>query len=499
MRDRRKFDKRGALCIAAASWGLEFEASTSQTFENPDAKPYDEGSGVAVIEISGPLTHHQEWLWDSYDAIKCRAEAALASQCRTVILKLDSPGGDASGCFELSRELRKMAAASGKRLIACVDGMAASAAYAIACAADEIYVSQSSYVGSVGCITILADQTAMDRSLGLNIKVISSGARKADGNPHVEISEDTITEVQSQIDSLAELFFALVSDARGLSVESVSSLEAALFHGGNAVEAKLATGVLSFDEVIAAMANGSELPVGAINGDSMKYEELMAALKKMAEGEGDDADKAKKMLAAMEEDKPKAEDEEPKKKDDEEPKAEADGADAKAEKEPDGDEPPMKEKASAKATNHSVGLAAQVMALSAEVREIKTSAERSRLLASRPDLMSQPSVKAWLSKASIETVREAVASIPKPTAPKLAAATTPAATRGEGQTGGTGTGKDRASRLPPDESLDLKRRMGLATGNSPIARDGNHVVFGVMTPDEAKQKLGASAPNGGSK
>jgi signal peptide peptidase SppA len=487
---RAKFDRRGHLAIHSASWG--------NIFDVPEPKWYTAG-GIAIVEIRGPLTHHDEWWWDSYDAIKDRVAEAAASACGTIVLKIDSPGGDVFGCFETADAIRELAKASGKRLIAYSDGMAASAAYALACSADEIYVPSTGYVGSIGVITVIADQVALDRAMGINVSVITSGKRKADGNPHVPISDDTVSEIQRQVDSLAQIFFEAVSSSRGLSVERVRALEAGLLHGQAAIEAGLADAVLSFDELLAMVASGDlPRPTRAEEQTPMTYDELVAELRKMAEGDGEEAEKAKKLLAAMEEEE----------KDDG-----ADGADGSAASEPgdggdggDDEQPDAAASAQpavrpARAQHGNVkaavevdtaivettrDLAATVQQLASDVVALKKerlAAAREKLFASRPDV--SPKVKAALKSAPLSLVKATLDAIEIKPRKDLAAAAKVAPTQGETQ------GQGRSSRLPPEQKQELDEQMGLAAPKGGIRheRNGHSLVLGVMTREQAAAYL----------
>lgn len=471
------FRRPGALALEASFWGQAFAESKPEACELKD--------GVAIVRISGPLTQHREWFFDSYDAIRARVDEALASSCTAVVLRIDSPGGDAAGCFETARSLAAAAAAAGKRLVAYADGCTSSAAYALACAADAIYVGETSRVGSIGVITVAVDQSAMDRQIGLTFSVIASGERKADGHPHVPISAEAVEAIQVQVNELAEIFFAHVASRRPLSVEEIRGQQAGTFIGASAVEARLADGVATFDELLAMVASGeatSRPRAAAAEGNGMKFEELLAALTKAAEGDGEDADKAKKMLKSIqaedEKSDDKAEDEEAppsSKKDD---KAEDEESDDKAEDE--GDE--KKDKASA--TAPAIDLAATVQKLSAELAAIsrqKAANERRDLLTSRPDLA--PELVKVLKKAPLATVRDIVKSLPKPAKKDPAAALKAAPTAGADQTGNVLAGPTRASA----QAAELDAAFGLTAAPATIRREGATVTFGAMTPEEARR------------
>ena len=213
---RARFTKHGMLAIARNAWGAEF----SVALDAPE--PFEVYGSVAVVQVCGPITNHDEGWFDSYDAIKQRLGAALASPASSVVLEFDSPGGDCAGCYETSRQLRAMAKKAGKKLYAVSSGLMASAAYALACAADFIACPETSFCGSIGVIEMLVDQVQADRAYGLNFAVIASGDHKADGNPHTALDLSTLTEATARVKSLADGFFALVAESR----PSLSSAEA---------------------------------------------------------------------------------------------------------------------------------------------------------------------------------------------------------------------------------------------------------------------------------
>lgn len=244
---------------------LEPKAWVTMLDERPseaDDRGFLEDSDAAIVEIRGPLLRRAEGLMglfcDNYEAIRDRAAAAFASGASRVVLRIDSPGGDAGGCFELSRELRAMSLESGKALIAYADGNCCSAAYAIACAAEEIVAAPTSVVGSIGVFQPMVDVTAQDRALGMNVVVVASGEAKTDGNPHVAITKEAVARVQDQVDDLAGLFFDLVADMRsGVTADEVRALKGGTFLGVRAVGVGLADRVSAWGDLMAPTAQAA--------------------------------------------------------------------------------------------------------------------------------------------------------------------------------------------------------------------------------------------------
>ncbi len=241
---------------------------------------------VAVVDVRGSLDHHRGYGCDSYEAILDRAreafsgedvvneairkaywaggtkeDAPTAQRPKAVVLRIDSPGGVVSGLNETVFALRRMAKESGIPLVAYVDELAASAAYAIACACSEIVMPPSAIAGSVGVISAMYDVTEADAKAGLKFVTLTSGARKADGHPHIAITDAALNAEQRRVDKLAAQFFRIVSTARGIPVEKVESFQAGIFLAREAVAKGLANVVQGWEETIAALdESGSVVP-----------------------------------------------------------------------------------------------------------------------------------------------------------------------------------------------------------------------------------------------
>lgn len=221
-------------------------------FDMEEQKAFTLDGSVAIVSIDGPLMQRGGWWYDGYEAIRGRLEKALSDKAVTaVVLKINSPGGVCSGCFSAARGMRAMAAESGKPVLAYADESAYSAAYAMACIADEIYLPPEGGVGSVGVIGVLEDYTAFNERVGIKVAVITSGEYKADGHPDVALTKAVVDRYQARINTLARSFAEVVGTARSMTPESVLKLEAACLYGEEAVKAGLANGVATFEETVA--------------------------------------------------------------------------------------------------------------------------------------------------------------------------------------------------------------------------------------------------------
>lgn len=480
--ERTVYQPIGMLALQPQAFGMGYPESD----RDPGFKTMGE---VAVVEVVGPMMHHEDWWFESYDAIKQRITNAIESPAKCVLLSIDSPGGLVAGCFDTVREVRKIAAAKGKRLYSYVDALSASGGYAMACIGERIYCPPTGIIGSIGVISMRADCTGNDAQYGVKVHFITSGKRKADGNPSNPMTAEEQEAEQKIVDDQAMEFWKLVAECRpGLSVDDIKALEAGVFVGEAGRSAGLVDEIKTFDEVISILNSSQEMtattPEEGIStgGTAVTYDEIKEALKAIAEGEDEEAaKKAKAALAAM--DEPDGDEPEPEKAEEEEPH-----------EEPDGDEED-KEKASANILNQVIAMSKELKSLREEQKREKESKERSALMASRPDF--DAATVALLNKQPIAMVREAVKALPRMSGKNQVAAARAAMSTGATVPEGAQDPSDsilggRSNRSGFGDSLDSI--MGLSGSAQPTERVGTHLVLNALTPEKSRE---LRAKNGG--
>lgn len=233
---------------------------------------------VEIVHIRDALEHHMCPYSDSYEAILQRVGCAMRGETEpegqsegtfhkepdgdeeggekpsAVILDIDSPGGVVAGLNETVLALQAMAKECKVPLVAYVNELAASAAYALCCACSEVVCPESGIVGSVGVISTMVSQADADKKMGIDVVLITSGARKADGHVHAKITKEAIAAERKRLDQSAMAFFRMVQKARGMSVKKIRGLEAGIFQGPEAVEIGLADEVIGLAEAISALS-----------------------------------------------------------------------------------------------------------------------------------------------------------------------------------------------------------------------------------------------------
>jgi ClpP class serine protease len=238
---REKARHREALAIQEGADLLDL------LFGDPVKENEDLG-GTIVVHIRGALEQERCIYGDSYEQIYERFTAAIEEGPERIILRINSPGGVVSGLNQCVYDMIEARRESGIPVDVYVGELCASAAYAIACSGNRIYGPPSCIAGSIGVISTMVDQVAADKKEGLNFVTITSGARKADGHPHVTISEDAVDAERLRVSQLADQFFAIVKKSRGIDAKK---LQAGIFTGQDAVDVGVIDEVLGWRELLA--------------------------------------------------------------------------------------------------------------------------------------------------------------------------------------------------------------------------------------------------------
>ena len=248
-----------------AMLSTEFNAVAAQgRAEADDGRKYrsfEVVGGIAMIPIEGTLIHRSGYVGTSsgligYDGIltQCR-EAWDDPEVEALWLDIDSPGGEVAGCFDCVDELYANSKANGgKPLWAMINEQATSAAYALASAADKIYIPRTGITGSIGSYILYVDETKALTKEGISVEFIRSGAEKARGNGIEEpLPDRTRAKFQAAVDADRDVFARTVARNRRISLKSVMDTEADWYRADEALELGLVDGILSEVEAFAKL------------------------------------------------------------------------------------------------------------------------------------------------------------------------------------------------------------------------------------------------------
>ena len=237
---------------------LGVRADVALDLEQPEAQHLST-QAVAVIPVAGAIVPKANLFTEtsgtmSVQGFQTEFRAALADpDVSSILLDIHSPGGSVDMIPELGAEI--LAARGQKPITAVANTLAASAAYWIASAADEIVVSPSAQIGSIGVIATHEDWSARDAKEGIKKTYITAGAHKGEAGRGRPLSDDAEAHIQRSVDSFYEMFVSAVAEGRGVTTEKVTEDfgQGRMVLAADAVSAGMADRVASFDETLARL------------------------------------------------------------------------------------------------------------------------------------------------------------------------------------------------------------------------------------------------------
>ncbi|MBY5849662.1 S49 family peptidase [Rhizobium leguminosarum] len=227
---------------------------------------------VAVLNLFGAIMPRAEAVEDVSQVAALMVpfqtafrDAAADPDLAGIILNIDSPGGRVDLVPETAAMIRK-AKRNGRPIVAIANTLAASAAYWIASAADELVVTPSGEVGSIGVYVLHQDISEALAAAGVRMQFISEGPRKVEGNPFEPLSQEASASLQANVRYFYDLFVADVATGRKVSASVVRADPESSdkhFGGGRVYPAKeavrlgMADRVATLEETITRLAGPS--------------------------------------------------------------------------------------------------------------------------------------------------------------------------------------------------------------------------------------------------
>jgi protease-4 len=173
---------------------------------------------------------------------------------KAVVLRVNSPGGDAFASEKIRRELQALRDA-GKRVVVSMGNVAASGGYWIAMGAEEVWASPASITGSIGVFGILPTFQKPLAKLGIHSDGI--GTTDLAGKMRLDrpLDPDLKRIFQQATERTYDDFIGLVADARGLETERVEAVaEGRVWSGSQAQKHGLVDSIGTLQQSIDAAA-----------------------------------------------------------------------------------------------------------------------------------------------------------------------------------------------------------------------------------------------------
>ena len=220
-------------------------------------------TSVGVLRIEGALTNKPTMFGalcglTSYQELLSQTDELCANaEVNTIMMLVDSGGGDAYNLFSTARNIKAKCVDNNKKLIAYVDGSSGSAAFGLTAVADEVIMHPDAQVGSIGVVVRLVNDSKAQELSGLKTTYITAGASKVPFDESGEFREEFKSDIQDKVDELYTGFINHVVTYRNMSSEAVKGTEAKMFSANKAMELGLVDKVMENEEFYEYLADFS--------------------------------------------------------------------------------------------------------------------------------------------------------------------------------------------------------------------------------------------------
>lgn len=192
-----------------------------------------EGKYIGRLYVEGEIGEGEGGVFDDNSAyfhtetINAIDQMITDENNKGLYIYVNSPGGSVSTSDELYLKIKEYKEKTGGKrpVVAYFDDMAASGGYYISACADKIIANRNCWTGSIG-VTVgnMYDATELLNKLGIRAKAITSGPNKAMGDPLSGLTKEQEDIFQSLVDEAYEQFTTIVSEGRGIDIQTVKKL-----------------------------------------------------------------------------------------------------------------------------------------------------------------------------------------------------------------------------------------------------------------------------------
>ncbi len=185
---------------------------------------------TALVEVRGEIAPDTEA--SAERLVSALTEAFEDPGAQAVVLRINSPGGSPVQAGIVNDEIRRLKAQHGKKVYAVIEETAASGAYYIAVAADEIYADKASLVGSIGVLMDGFGFVGAMEKLGIERRLLTAGDNKGMLDPFSPENPVQTAYAKAMLDQIHQQFIDVVKQGRGERLKETPQTFSGLFWNG---------------------------------------------------------------------------------------------------------------------------------------------------------------------------------------------------------------------------------------------------------------------------
>jgi protease-4 len=245
----------GIIAFVVVMGGLFIVSIVAMLFMEPD----DESSGtsgerVAVVELNEPIIESQE-------IVRQFKKYRENKSVRSIVFRVESPGGGVSASQEIYEEVRKTRNA-GKPVVVSMGSVAASGGYYVACGANTIVANPGTLTGSIGVIFQFLHFSELMSKVGIDASTFKTGKYKDIGSPFRKTTVDEKKFFDQLLGDVYDQFVTVVASERKLDRKKVLEYaDGRVFTGRQALAYGFVDTLGTYEDAIAIAAK-----LGGISG-----------------------------------------------------------------------------------------------------------------------------------------------------------------------------------------------------------------------------------------
>jgi serine protease SohB len=181
----------------------------------------------------------------------------IATKDDEVIIDLESPGGMVHTYGLAASQLSRLRQAE-LNLTICVDRVAASGGYMMACVGHKILAAPFAIIGSIGVLAQIPNFNRVLKKIDVDYEVMTAGEHKAPVTMFGEISDKGRDKLQSELEETHELFKHFIQQNRPqVDVSSVATGE--VWYGQQAINLQLIDQVITIDDYLLNLRKSADI------------------------------------------------------------------------------------------------------------------------------------------------------------------------------------------------------------------------------------------------
>jgi len=184
----------------------------------------DKENHIAIIYAQGEIASGEGSLTSiGTESMRTAFKEAVEDDAvKAIVLRVDSPGGDALVSDLIWREVEL--AKKKKPVVVSMGNYAASGGYYISCGADRIFAEEGTITGSIGVFGVLPNLTKVTNNLGIHTEQVSTHGNAADYSLFRPLEASTREVIQQSVERVYGTFISRVATGRKLTTEQVDAI-----------------------------------------------------------------------------------------------------------------------------------------------------------------------------------------------------------------------------------------------------------------------------------